>query len=453
MSRNDNILGSLDKVIQACGPPDWCTSDSIRLTVNKSLLTFPLLRDLETCDLFVDSLSHPSEASLQTRYNGNDPGEIPIGSVIVLRVPRVVSRAVVAKDLADLLSVSSATWQEPRSYFLIAEEESQKPYCFTCEASLADAPPRVRRYHSVLGLWGLLREQADYVTSSQALLFFGIRRTEILPRYEVADLREEIALQEIHEFITNPDRQKTRREIFRSVLSELLRDQQPERAFAYLLRVNTLFARRLKEGLAIYLATHSPEKLAEEAAAQHLELAERLEKVISGIEAKSLSIPAAVLLAIKEVKLGEGWITLNTIILAAALLYLIAMTVAHFSQRAMLKLLNATIHKTTNDLKDQGLAEANPVLSISFSNLSKRQKNSSLGSWLMWVFSSVPIIAVSYAVFFAPTPVGPSANSLPTNSAKTLSHQPSGPAPSSVMTNHPRSGTNGNQQTRLPSPP
>ncbi|MGH9907002.1 MAG: hypothetical protein ACRD8U_15645, partial [Pyrinomonadaceae bacterium] len=96
-----------------------------------------------------------------------------------------------------------------------------------------------------------------------------------------------------------------------------------------------------------------------------------------------------------------------TIILVSAALYFAAMTVAHLSQRAMLRLLKTTIEKSTKDLRDQGLSDTNPVLAVSFKNLKVRRRNSTFGSWLMWIFSIGPLVAVIYAAFLAPLPKPP----------------------------------------------
>ena len=94
--------------------------------------------------------------------------------------------------------------------------------------------------------------------------------------------------------------------------------------------------------------------------------------------------------------------TLNTIIIVSAGLYFLAMTLAHLSQRAMLRLIRETIEKSTKDLRDQGLSDTNTVLAESFKNLTKRRRNSTIGSWLMWIFSVGPLVAVVYASFLAP---------------------------------------------------
>jgi hypothetical protein len=181
-----------------------------------------------------------------------------------------------------------------------------------------------------------------------------------------------------------------------------------------LLRQSQLFAQRLAEGLAIYLSEHSPEKLSEKAIAKHFELAEKLEKVIGGMEAKSLTIPAAVLLATKEVTFGGGWITLNTVIFISTVVYFAAMTVAHLSQLSMLGLLKKTISKAKLDLKEQGLDENNIILAESFRNLDKRSKNYTIASWLIWIFSIGPMLAVFYGVMFA-TPAPPKDHSKTTD--------------------------------------
>lgn len=400
---------SLEEVLAACDNPRWSVdSSAIDLKVIHGPISFTALRNLEPSEIFATNLVHSTALTLQALYDGGSEGELPTDSVFTLQLPRVITRFVVAKNLADLLSIPSATWRSPHSYFLVNEEQSGASFCFTDQSSLNTAPSLVKRYHQALEFWALLQRLADHTTDTQSLMFFGIRRTEMEANYGIADLEDEdIAFNEISEFINQEDRHETRKEIFRSVLSELLRDQRPDRAFAYLIRASGLFARRLAEGLAIYLSTNSPERLNEEAVAKHFELAEKLEKVIGGMEAKSLTIPAAVLLAVKEVRFGEGWVTLNTIIFVSAALYFAAMTVAHLSQRAMLRLLKTTIEKSTKDLRDQGLSDTNPVLAVSFRNLKIRRRNSTFGSWLMWIFSVGPLIAVIYAAFLAPVPKPP----------------------------------------------
>jgi hypothetical protein len=382
----------LGTVLRRCSPPSWQNDDRIQLTVKPGAsVSFDDLRKLQGDRVFTSQIS---DAALQSKFDKNEPGDLPPGVSFTLTLPRTVNRAVVARNLADLVSIDSATWRMPQAYFLIEES-----FCF--DGSLEGAPEKVRRYHNAIRLWKRLGDNAEHTTASGSLLFFGRRRTEIRPGFDLNDLAEDIAVEEVEQFLDNQERPEIRKNIFRSAIEKFLRDQKVEKAFSYLLRSTGPFAQRLNEHWKTYISNYSPDKANRQAVIKHLEFTEKLEKIISGMEAKSLTIPAAVLLAVKEVQFGAGWTTLNTMILTASVLYLLAMAVAHLSQSSTLKLLKTTIDKTTKDLKEQGLKEDNSILTDSFVNLESRRKSSSYGSWAMFGVSFVPLIAVVYAAFWA----------------------------------------------------
>jgi len=436
-------LELLTGVFGACSAPKWSDNNSaIDLVVEHKSISFETLKQLESSNVFAESLLLPSNPKIQADFNSGKPGELPPKTSFRLRLPRVVSGQVVAKNLADLLSISAATYRVPTEYFLVNNEDSGQHFCFSGQASLSKATPLIKRYHDAIALWRIIEGQAEHsVASTRQLLFFGIRKTEIAPGFSLKDLAEDIAVAEILDFAANPDRVETRKEIFRSVLSEFLQDQKPDRAFSYLLRQSALFARRLKEGLAIYLSDHSPEKLAKQAQSAYLDLADKLEKIVSGMEAKSLSIPAAVLLAVKESDFGRNWTALNVLIIVATFLYLITMLIVFLSQRAMLNVLGTTISKTIKELREQGLDEKNPILSDSFAKLQSRRAHTQIGSRLMLGFSFVPLAAVIYAVFCA-SPAAPPSYTLkvtPTNGIQII-QSPS--SQQSQVINNNGSGTN-----------
>jgi hypothetical protein len=421
-----DTLCSLGLVLDACRQPAWSLErNQITLVVEKEV-SLTALRNLEQ---FRIRPTFP-DPQLQKNFDNEDEAKLDPGQTFILELPRILGENVVVETLSDLLAVDSATIQVPPAYFLIKEEESGEPFCYTGESSLETAPSRVVRYHQAIEFWNLIKRHVD-TEKNDTLFLFGLERTEIKPGFLISDLASEIALDQVSRFVIDsekselpkpdsaksdsekpdsetpnskePDSEKyrVRRQIFRSVLSEFLDKQSSENAFAYLLRESTLFAQRLNEGWNVYIFSLSPKKLNQEAITKHLKLTEQLEKIIGGMEAKSLTIPAAVLFAVKEVQFSARWTTLNTIILTASVLYLLAMTVAHISQRSTLKLVKRTITKTIGDLKDQGLDGENVVLTDSFVNLESRRRNSAYGSWAMFIFSFVPLIAVIYAAFFA----------------------------------------------------
>ncbi len=399
-------LNLLTGVFGACCTPNWSADrEAVELVVETKSISFETLRELEKCEVFAERLTSESNSKIQSAFNSGKPGELPKGTQFMLRLPRIVSGNVVAKDLKDLLSIASTTYQTPKAYYLVSVEDSSKPFCFTEQSSLSAATPYVRRYHDAVALWGALEAQAEHsVLDTRNILFFGIRRTELSPKFTIAELREGVALTQISGFINESDRQETRKEIFQSVISEFLQDQKADRAFGYLLRQSALFARRLKEGLAIFLSEHSPEKLAQEAQSRYLKLAEQLERIVGGMEAKSLSIPAAVLFAVKEAEIGARFTTLNFVIIIATFLYLITMLIMFLSQRVILNTLKTTITKTTGELKEKGLDERNPILADSFAKLESRRRHTQIGSRFILTFSFVPLLVVVYSVFWATPP-------------------------------------------------
>jgi hypothetical protein len=401
-------IGAFRQVLESCSRPEWTEPDNIQLTVIGLPVPFALLRNLRDADLFASV----EDRALQREFDEDREDQVANGKVINVRVPRTVNRFAVARDLKDLLSIPEAVTQEPAAYLFWDENARNGVFSRVRGDALADAPEQVRHYHEALGFWKVLQDRADHIDSSNGnLLFFGIRRTEIAPGFGLEDIMDGVAVQEIEGFVGNLDRQETRYEILASVLSEFLRDQNPANAFPRLLRDSVTFARRLKEGMAIYLAEHSPEKLAEEGRVAGLELSEKLENLIASLEVKSLSIPVAILLAVKEVDQGAGMTALNTVIAASAVGYALTMTFVHQSQKTLLELLKKTILNTKKELKDKGLDEANPILRETFGSLEKRRANASRGSSTMCIFSWAPAVCVLCAMWLgtpkSPVPNGP----------------------------------------------
>ena len=418
-------LDRLADVLDACGEPKWSAGgDSADISIEKRPVTFDLLRQLAADEIFAGGMSAPGRPKVQQEFNSGQAGELAVGASLRLDLPRSIAKCIVARNLVDLLSIDAARADVPAAYFLVQVEDVGGHFCFAGGNLSASAPELVKRYHEAINFWKILEDQADHFDdATRHLLFLGIRKVEVDPRFTIDELRSgSIALSEVSSFVNDGDRKDIRKEIFRSVLSEFLQHQSADRAFSYLLRQNALFSRKLKEGLSIYLSQHSPEKLAQEAQSKYLDLSERLDRIVTGMEAKSLSIPAAVLLAVKETEFGRGFTTLNVVIGISTVLYLVAMVIFFFTQRAMLELLDTTIRRTVTELHEQGLDTSNPVIADSFLKLERRRSNTRWGSRLMLAFSIVPLLAVGYAALLAPAPKssGYMINLSPTNGVQVI---------------------------------
>jgi len=354
-----------------------------------------VLFTLETGDLFAEF----SAAELQGAFDRKEPKTLAAGIDFLIRLPRAKNRLLIVRDLEEMLTVPGLQQEAPLAFGFLTPEG--RLYLKTPDAPIETAPPLVQRYYRSIRLWKILERHAEYIdpTGSQ-LLFFGVRKTEIVPGFGVADLAQEVATGEISAFVDNPDRPETRKEIFLSALSEFLKDVHADVAFAYLVRGSAPFAQRLREGLAMYLAEHSPEKLAEEARSKALEFSERLEKIITGLETKSLSIPVALLLAVKDVSMGAGFTAMNAMLLFSALLYAITMTFVHRSQNTLLAVVKETLTTTQKRFMERGLERGNPILSTTFLALERRCALAATGSGVMAIASWIPIAGVVLAMYF-----------------------------------------------------
>jgi hypothetical protein len=429
-----DAIAVLEGLLASCPYSRWSGRDVLRLEVIDGPIPLQRFRDIYGDDFFV---TFPNR-TIQQAYDDLRDEVLPIGEIANLRVPRNRGRLIVARDLKDLLLIEETQVAEPEALVLFQPESDQLFYSHIRGESWDSAPVFAQRYHAAIRLWSLLQLQADHISSiDNSLLFFGIRRIEISPGFGQDDLESDICVDEIEAFVRETDRQKTRAEIFTSVLSEFLRDQSPARNFRSLLVGSQIFARRLKEGLAIYLADNSPEKLADEARKSELELSEKLEKIIGGLEAKSLSIPAAVLLAVKEVAPGAGITTINLLILGSAIGYGVTMTLVDASQTALLKTLKITLIAKIQELKRKGLEEDNPVLKVSFAGLESRRATAATGSKWMCGLSWIPAVGVIVAMGWgAPVPVI-SGSPMPVATQAITTSLPRTPSPSSAPSKMP----------------
>lgn len=384
------IIIALRQLEAACAQRSWKGRAELELTATQPL-PFALFRTLGEADIFAAL----ADENLQRTLDEGREGQAPAGEQVILKLPQVLDRWVVVPDLPSLLAIPGAKVREPAVYALLPARPQEPLWIHRRGEALGEAPTTVRRYHHALRLWAVLQGQAHHIDDGTgALLFFGLRRTEICPGFTVEDLAGDIAVEEIEAFIRDEDRKTTRAEIFASTLSEFLRDHNGAMAFRVLLRGSDRFARRLKEGLAIFLAEHSPEKLAEEAKSAGLGISEKLEKIIGGLETKSLTIPAALLLAVKDVEPGAGTTGINLIIVAAVLTYAVTMTLVHRSQAALLELTKQTIATTEDEFRSKGLDDKNPVLTTAFRSLKARCAAANIGSAVMCGGSWVPLLCV-----------------------------------------------------------
>lgn len=360
--------------------PRWSDGGELMITVGPNGLNPDVLKALEDNQIFSDfDTSAPSV------------GTVTPGTEIVFRHVNQAETLIIAPDLAGLLAFRKAKDREPNAYLLWNNKD---PLFFTQGSPIDTIPEPVKSYHHAVRLWILLCEYAHYQDRvTKKICFFGIRKTEIAPNFNIDDLANPVDVSMIEAFVRASDAIEIRKEILASRISHHLKDQDPDRNFSFLLRTTGLFTRGLKEAMSIYLSEHSPEKLADEATKVAVDFTEKVEKIVGGLETKSLTIPAAVLLAYKEVDLSQTAVVGNIMIVFSTILYLAAMLWVWYTQGTLLDLLCDAIDKKRTEFEQKGLDKNNPVLKETFTKLKDRVFLSEKFAGAMAICSAIPLIA------------------------------------------------------------
>lgn len=389
MTARDAITQMLHILTQ--GTLTWTRGNEVQMVLDKAPVDFDLLRSLHDFGL----QSKLATQTAQRLFDSGGAGVIQVGEAIELAVPRQWSKFVVAQNIDDLLSFPNAHDSAPAAYLLWELQRGEPAVSYVVGEATEKLPPVQHRYHQAVELWNILKSTADHLNAEGNLMFFGPKPSEIMPGFDRENLeRKPLWEPGIRKFISDPDRQEVRHQIFRACLGDLLRDTTPEHAFRSFLQSTDVFERHLREGMAMYLADNTPEKLATEGRASAMTLSESLEKIIAGLEAKGLTVPAALLLAVKDMQPGTGIGGLNAVISASLFIFAATMFFIDRSQRAVIRQLIATIDDAVDGLMRKGLDKSNPVVNERFIMLKVRAVNAKRWSVVVCGVSFVPLLVV-----------------------------------------------------------
>lgn len=378
----ETAISLLKELVAATvGEPQWQGDGKITVTVGAKGLAFSVLARLEDEELFWD---------IDTGRPPASSGTVPAGACVTLTTVNNVDRIIIGPNIATLLNLRTARMVEPRAYMLWSDGA---PLFHLASEPWQSLREPARSYHQAITLWQTLKTFAHHSdAASDSLWYFGIRKTEIAPGFEVADLTHPVDASAVVAFMGDVNAPEIRKEILASRLAEHLRDQEPCKRFPYLLHTVNAFARGLKEAMNIYLCEHSPEKLEEEAKLAAIDYTEKVEKIVGGLETKSLTVAPAILLAYKEISPGGHWFA-NLMIVLSAVVYFAAMLWVWFTQAALLDLLNRAIDAKKVDFEKKGLDTSNPILTETFKTLQDRAYKSEIFANVMAWCSAVPVVA------------------------------------------------------------
>lgn len=358
------VILNIRTLFQVSAAVSWPETCVLSITV-KSRIALELLSQIDEFGIRVSL----QDAVLQRALIEGRKTFCEAGTVIKLALSSNPKKLLVVQNLDHLLSFRSTLTEEPAAFIIFENGKftahvKEDKFCYNEDLSLV-------WYCQALQLWDVLVKVADFRPSLNKIIFLGSSRVDIIASYSVKDLSV-TAVMEIKDFLGDANRKDIRKEIVKSCIIELTKDYNESDRFVRLLKSTPLLARRLKEAMSMYLTENSPSRLVQEAEKKVMEFTDKIDKAISAMEAKTLALPAAILLGFKDMKVGQGLNSTNCIIIFSFFLFGIVLWWTTETQRGLLNHIKKQLVDKRNELLKMGLSQQNENVRNLFSGLERR---------------------------------------------------------------------------------
>lgn len=256
-----------------------------------------------------------------------------------------------------------------------------------------------KNYQQVLGLVNLLNRLADHSSDSGQTVRFVFLLKEKLEfdvRYKIDDLRDLPKLEKIStDFLCEDIHTEQRKSIFKSVLTEMLKNTRQEERFEHLLKMWEEFIKRVQDNYELYVSGFSFEKVREEVESNKLEYTLKLNKVLGEIQNQLLAIPAALLLIGTQMDAANGlsWKNGSVMLGALAFGWFIALLIKN--QRSSLEAIHKEIVALENKLKVEHAALATKLMP-EYNELDARYKQQKC---TLWTIDATVAVVLAFCFF------------------------------------------------------
>jgi hypothetical protein len=273
-------------------------------------------------------------------------------------------------DLNEVLR-SAARRTSPQGRFYVADMD------YLYEAGCADIPVGIRQYFEFAKLFQMLKGVADYVDefgAYKSLVFLQKSKMEIVPDYQVGDLREIDGLSEFDaDFVQSEMHKDQKATIIKTVLFEMFGASNRVELSEIISRFGEL-ARGVKSSYELYVSEFSFQKIKAEVEKDKLEFTAKLNKVFSDIQNQLLAVPAAVILVGGQMNYVGHWGLKNCLIWLGSLIYSVLMSLLISNQRSTLDVVKSEVDEQWGLIRGQHQSVAERF-SKSYIHLEKRYEH------------------------------------------------------------------------------
>jgi hypothetical protein len=221
----------------------------------------------------------------------------------------------IARSIEDLLKNNTYKSKSPERVLLT------KPFDYFD----VDHEPEshfLKSYKEVVAIIGLIDAVADHEDKSsgeRSLIFLSSEKIEIPIGYDVNDFHEWRKYQDFVDFFSDKTHKAQKHTVFKTVISDALRDVVKDRRFSYFLNNFDRLVTRILQNYELYVSEFSFEKVRKKNRAEIAQHLVRINSAFSDIQTQLLTLPIAGLLAAGQMEAGPSSSVKNISIVVAAL--------------------------------------------------------------------------------------------------------------------------------------
>jgi hypothetical protein len=230
-----------------------------------------------------------------------DPADPVVGTSVRINIAAPSHRlGVLAPDMDKLFLAPGAAFEEPASYFVV------DPGC----ARDDEPPPEdLTRYRVLLGVIGVLRDAATYVSELQReMVFIGGEKVEVPIAFTTADMPASLIEQaarlcRIFEGSLHGDEKAG---LLSDAVIEIAAGQRRAERFKHLIANLDRVCDEVERGYRMFVSSFSYSKIRKEIETARLEYINKIHKTIVDIQGQLLGIPVATIVVATQLKPSAG---------------------------------------------------------------------------------------------------------------------------------------------------
>lgn len=304
-----------------------------------------------------------------TQISLAEPVDPVVGTSVCINIAAPSHKlGVLAADFDKLFLAPGAAFEEPSAYFVMDPGFARDD----------ESPPGdLVRYRVLLGVMGLLRDAATYVSELQReLVFIGDEKVEIPIAFTSADLPGSLIEQaaRLGRIFDGSLHRDEKAGLLSDAIIDLASGQRRTARFKYLILNLDLVCDEVERGYRIFVSSFSYSKIRKEIETARLEYVSKIHKTIVDIQGQLLGIPVATIVVATQLKSStncDAAFWTNAAVLLGAWIFVVLLGLAIRNQWQTLAAIDGEINGQRKRLVDDHVSVRGDFIDV-FDDLEAR---------------------------------------------------------------------------------